>query len=153
MPKPKIGNLKPAHFGKNPSAVAARSRSITDNPAVFDREIALFLADHQRDVHRAVEIAERDLRNRQDIYAYDVLAWARYQANDLSGAAEATKQALILGTQDPLLIYHAGMIAAASGDVERARRLLHKSLVINPSFDVPQAPQAAETLHQLGGPL
>lgn len=130
-------------------AVEPAAQAITNSPVVFDREIALFLADHQLDIDRAVELAERDLNNRQDIYAYDTLAWARYHADDLHGATQASEKALALGTKDPHLLYHAGMIAAATGNTNQARQLLNQALAINPNFDVLQAPLATDALRQL----
>lgn len=130
-------------------AVEPAAAAITDSPVVFDREIALFLADHQIDVDRAVDIAERDLENRQDIYGYDALAWTRHQAGDLDGATQAIDQALALGTKDPHLLYHAGMIAAATGNHDQARHYLDEALTINPSFDLLQAPTAVRTLQSL----
>lgn len=130
-------------------AVEPAAASITDSPVVFDREIAIFFADHQIDVDRAVDIAERDLENRQDIYGYDTVAWARYQAGDLDGATQAMNKALALGTKDPHLFYHAGMIAAATGNHDQARHYLSEALTINPRFDLLQAPNAAEALRAL----
>lgn len=130
-------------------AVESAAQSITTSPVVFDREIALFLANRQTDVHRAVEMAERDFDNRQDIYAYDTLAWTRYQAGDLDGATQAIDQATALGTKDPHLLYHAGLIAAATGNNDQARRYLSEALTINPHFDVLQAPHALDVLTDL----
>ena len=55
------------------------------------------------------------------------------------------------GTQDPLLDYHAGMIAAAAGDTDEARTILSTLLERHPGFDPLQAKRAAETLATIGG--
>lgn len=136
--------------GRHRQLVEPAAQSVTESQVVFDREIAVHLADNGLDVERAVAIAERDLQNRQDIYAYDTLAWARHSAGDFSGAREAMDQALALGTRDPHLLYHAGIIAASSGDDEQAARFLTDALSINPHFDVGYAPHAARTLEVLG---
>lgn len=130
-------------------AVEPAAQAITESPVVFDREIALFLANTGLDVDRAVELAQRDLENRQDIYAYDTLAWTNYQAGDLDAASQAIDQALALGTQDPHLLYHAGVISAAVGDDDLARTYLGQALAINPNFDTLQAVHAADTLRDL----
>ena len=123
----------------------------------FAHYVARINIDPPTEVHGMAQVAvgrpfaERDLDNRQDIYAYDTLAWARYHAGDLHGAAQASEKALALGTKDPHLLYHAGMIAAATGNTDQARQLLSEALTINPNFDVLQAPRASETLRQLEG--
>lgn len=129
--------------------VESAARSVTESPVVFDRDVALFLADNGLDPDRAVQLAERDLLNRRDIYAYDTLAWARYAAGDHEGAEQAIDQALALGTEDPHLFYRAGVIAAANNDSDAARRWLTQALAINPNFDVIYAPDATTTLENL----
>lgn len=130
-------------------AVEPAAQEITVSPVVFDREIALFLANRRTEVQRAVDMAERDFGNRQDIYAFDTLAWTRYQAGDLIGATEAIRLATALGTKDPHLFYHAGIIAAAVGNNDQAHGYLSEALAINPHFDVLQAPHALEVLTTL----
>ena len=59
--------------------------------------------------------------------------------------------ALALGSHDPLLAYHAGMIAHALGDDARARALLDQALATNPGFDPLQAARARQTLAGMSG--
>jgi tetratricopeptide (TPR) repeat protein len=92
--------------------------------SVYDRQLVLFAADHDRGVAEAVSRARAELEARHDIYAHDALAWALFKAGQLDEAADEAEHALALGTQDPRLAYHAGMIAAAQGRSAEARRLL-----------------------------
>jgi tetratricopeptide (TPR) repeat protein len=96
--------------------------------SVYDRQYVLFAADHEHDTMRAVALAEAELATRRDVYAYDAYAWALYRAGRLDEAAEAATAALALGTPDPRIRYHAGMIAAAQGHDADARRLLGAAL-------------------------
>jgi Flp pilus assembly protein TadD len=64
----------------------------------------------------------------------------------------AVHRALRLGTDDPMLHYHAGVIAAALGRDRIAARHLGRALALNPRFDVRQAPRARATLAALGAP-
>jgi len=63
-----------------------------------------------------------------DIYTDDTLAWAWYRNGRTTEAARATHRALRLGTEDAMLHYHAGMIAAAPGRARIARRHLRHAL-------------------------
>jgi tetratricopeptide (TPR) repeat protein len=119
--------------------------------SVYDRQLVLFAADHGGDMARAVDRARTELALRPDIYAWDALAWALYQDGRLSEAAEAADNALLLGTPDPRLAYHAGMIAAARGETEMARQHLSRALVGSAFLPPLQVPIAERTLASLGG--
>jgi tetratricopeptide (TPR) repeat protein len=121
------------------------------NQQLYNRQLALFYADHDVNVGRAVELAESELRVRKDVYGYDAYAWALYKAGRLEEARAASEQALRLGTPDPKLWYHAGMISAALGADDLAREQLGRSLSLGPAFDPLQAPIARRTLQDLGG--
>jgi lipoprotein NlpI len=54
--------------------------------------------------------------------------------------------ALAFGTKDAKLYYHAGMIAAALGDLDVARADLRLALSLDPSFDPFQAQRARDAL-------
>lgn len=134
---------------------------------IYDRQRALFCADHNRNLDEAVMLARRELQARHDIYAYDTYAWACYQEAQASGRAytsltigssaagmlaEADKnarQALSLGTRDASLYFHAGMIAAGRGDKPTARTYLQRALAINPLFHPFQPQQARDMLARL----
>jgi tetratricopeptide (TPR) repeat protein len=93
------------------------------NGGVYDRQLVLFLADHDRDPERAVALASAELELRADVYAHDALAWALFKAGRLAEADAAATEALRLGTPDGRLHYHAGLIAEALGRTEDARAL------------------------------
>jgi hypothetical protein len=59
--------------------------------------------------------------------------------------------ALRLGTPDPKLWYHSGMISAALGAEDLARDQLLRSLSLGSAFDPLQAPIARQTLENLNG--
>lgn len=113
---------------------------------LYNRPVALFLANHDRQLDKALTYAQLELKARQDVYAYDTLAWALYKNGRYAEAADAMQQALSQGTQDALLFYHHGMIEAALGRTENAQATLQQALVLNPHFDLLQAQQARATL-------
>ena len=88
---------------------------------------------------------------RQDIYTYDVLAWALHKNGRSREAVTAMTEALRLGTRDARLFFHARMIYHAAGDLERARDYLARALATNPHFHVLQAAVAERALVELGG--
>ncbi|HLO15526.1 MAG TPA: tetratricopeptide repeat protein [Anaerolineales bacterium] len=116
------------------------------NQVIYNRQLALFYANHNRNLDKSLVMAQKELENRKDIYAYDTYAWALYKNNHYSQAAEMIKQAMELGTHDAMLYYHAGMIYRALGEDKQAEQLLSQALAINPHFDLIQAPIARQTL-------
>jgi tetratricopeptide (TPR) repeat protein len=102
--------------------------------AVYDRQRSLYYADHDRHLPEALQLARKELTVRHDVFAYDTLAWAAYKNGRLDEATQAAQRATALGTQDALLIYHAGMIALANGQRQRGYELLSRALAINPCF-------------------
>ncbi len=115
------------------------------NGALYNRQLALFYADHDIKTEEAYKLAAKEYEARKDIYGADALAWTALKANKLPEAQAAVKDALRLGTQDAKLFYHAGMIARASGDDAAARDFLRRALKLNPQFD-PLQSAVAKTL-------
>lgn len=116
------------------------------NGVMYNRQLAMFYADHDIKVHEAYVDAKREYQVRHDILGADTLAWAALKAGKILEAQAAMKAALRLGTQDPRLFYHAGMLAAAAGDHEAARSYLKHALDLSPQFDPLQVVKAREML-------
>lgn len=116
---------------------------------IYDRQRALFYADHNRHVDEALALSSRELKNRQDIYAYDTYAWACYRNGLMDKAQTAMQQALAHHTQDASLFFHAGMIAYGRGDKATAKADLTRALRLNPYFHPFEPRQARDLLAKL----
>lgn len=116
------------------------------NGSLYNRQLALFYADHDLKPEDAYTLAAKEYEARRDIYGADALAWTALKANKIPEAQAAIKDALRLNTQDAKLFYHAGMIARAGGDGDSARDYLQRALALNPQFDPLQAAIARKTL-------
>lgn len=119
--------------------------------AGFHREWSLFLLDHGRDVAQVAERARAELAERGDVYGHDLMAWALFRSGRAAEARTHAAQALRLGTRDPLLFFHAGMIERAAGDDEAARRHLRQALELNPRFHPRHARTARAVLDSIPG--
>jgi tetratricopeptide (TPR) repeat protein len=118
---------------------------------VYDRQRAIYLADHDRGLDEALLLARKELKVRHDIYAYDTLAWVCFKKGMYDEAEKAIDAALAHNSQDAKLLYHAGMIAAKRGEKPKAKQYLTHALAINACF-LPFAPtQARSVLSALGG--
>jgi uncharacterized protein HemY len=58
--------------------------------------------------------AEAELRERKDVYGYDIVAWALEKTGRHEEAQAAMRSALRLNTPDPLLAAHARVIGVSS---------------------------------------
>ncbi|MGH7332155.1 MAG: tetratricopeptide repeat protein, partial [Candidatus Rokuibacteriota bacterium] len=121
----------------------------TFNKVLYNRELALFYLDHDLKLAEALDLARRELGVRPDIYSHDVLAWALYKNGRSTEALTPMNEALRLGTKDPRLFFHSGMIHRAAGDPTRARADLARALALNPHFHPLQAEIARQTLTEL----
>ena len=119
------------------------------NGVDMDMEIALFNADHDRNLEETLALARKAYANRPGIQGADALAWALYQVGDYEEAEKYAAEALKLGTKDSLKLFHAGMIALALGDNVQARKYLEQALAINPHFSILYAEQTQRTLETL----
>ena len=115
----------------------------------LDRQYANFCADHLRDSDGAYAAALRDLDVRKDIYAFDALAWVCLARGQKLEALRAIDRALERHSEDPMLLYHAGVIYAANGDKTKAGALLKGALAIDLRFDGIAAPKAQRLLNDL----
>ena len=131
------------------ATVEAIAKLAGEAASVYDRTLALYLANHGLDATRAVALADAELTIRKDVYGYDADAWALLAAGRPADAETMMSRALGFGTRDAKLLYHAGMIAGALGQTDRARTFLEDSLALDPSFDPLQVARARATLATL----
>lgn len=114
-----------------------------------DLDLALFEADHG-DVAVALQLAEQAYATRKTVRTADALGWASHRAGRAKDAERLSAEALRLGGHDPLFLYHAGMIAAESGDKATARRQLSDAIAIDPGFSATSVAAARAALAALG---
>ncbi len=126
--------------------VAAIEQLYAANGVNLDLQIAIFNADHGRDLSATVARAEVLFAAQPNIYAADALAWVRFNAGDIEGARTAIAEALRTGSRDPLLFFHAGMIYKAAGEADLAATYLRQLSEQNPRFSVLYAEAAQQAL-------
>lgn len=123
------------------------------NGVLYNRNLAIFYADHDLKLEEAYTQAEKEYEIRKDIYGADAVAWTALKTSRLPEAQTAIKGALRLGTKDAKLFYHAGMIANAAKDKKTAIEYLQKALTLNPKFDPLQSTIAEKNLIELKSSL
>lgn len=126
--------------------LVAQIRKLAAAGKLFDRVMAVYLADHDLRPEEAYRLAKDELAQRSDVYGWDALCWTAVKAGKVEEAMRAGEEAVKLGTPDPRIWYHAGMAALAAGKTDLAKARLGKALGMSGEFDVIQAPKARVAL-------
>ena len=129
------------------AAIALAERSPV--PGAYRRLLASIFADREGGASRALELARDALAERDDVYTWDLVAYALLRNDRPREAADASAKALALATPEPAFHYHAGLIHHALGDDATARGHLERALALNPRFSPKHAPAARALLAKL----
>jgi tetratricopeptide (TPR) repeat protein len=100
----------------------ARTQWIEDDNS--NRELIFYYLDHAGEPEKALEIAEREVKVRQDIFTLDCYAWALAGTGDYEGASMQLHKALAMNAKDPTILFHAGAIALRLHQTGRAEEYL-----------------------------
>jgi len=124
--------------GQSAQYARAMATSALRQPGPIHRAWGLFLLDHgtKDDVARVLAKTRIEMRTRHDVYGYDLLAWALHKQGRDGDARVAMQRALAQHTEDAQLLYHAGVIERALGNVDAARRYLGQAVAMNPRFSI-----------------
>jgi hypothetical protein len=138
----------PAAAARTNDLIAAVER-IGNAQHISDRLLAIYYSDHGLKLADAYAIARRELLVRDDIFTEDTLAWAAAMDGKWAVARTAEAKALRYGTENSLLYYHAGAIAAHFGNKAEAKRDFERALALNQSFHPTYADDARAQLARL----
>lgn len=113
-----LGLLATAYAARGDTAKATEYEQVLEviaegQPGPYHRAWGLFLLDRGRRIDEVMAGALQDLASRQDVYGYDLAAWALFQAGRIGEARTMMAKATRFGTRDPQLRAHAAAIAAA----------------------------------------
>lgn len=100
------------------------------------RELVFYYADYANNSESALKLAKAEAEKRKDVFTLDALAWAYYHNGQYATARKVMDSTLAVGTIDAGLLYHAGLIAEAEGDLNTARNWLEKAIALAPLHDL-----------------
>lgn len=99
------------------------------------RPVAHFLARHGEQPEKALQLAEEELKARQNIWSWDTLALAAARVGDAKRARDAIAKAQSLGTKDAELTLHAALVELLAGDADAARQHLDQAIAARRNVD------------------
>ena len=105
-----------------------------DAQHITDRLLAIYYSDHRLYPDDAYAIAKNELNARDDIFTEDTLAWAAAMDDRWDEARTHIAKAVAYHTENSLIEYHAGIIAAHLGDRALEKTDLARALALNPQF-------------------
>ena len=120
------------------------------NGVIGDLQMAHFLADHDKDLDEALQLAEIEYKTRPTVYGADTLAWCYYKNGRIPEARKYSLKALSQNTPEAMFLYHRGVILAKAGEIGEARKLLYQALSQNPYFEPIGAAAAMKMVQELG---
>jgi tetratricopeptide (TPR) repeat protein len=77
-----------------------------------NRNLALILADHHRNMAHAVDLVQAEIGSRPDVYTWDALSWVLFRSGRIEEAKAASVKAMRFNTPEPKFHDHAEIIAA-----------------------------------------
>lgn len=119
----------------------------------LDVELALFDADHGDPTAALAALTPPPDTppHRAGIFVADARGWALHQLGRDEEALAYADEALGLGIQRALFLYHRGVVHEALGDTDAAIRDLSAALAVDPYFSPLHAPVATALLAKLSG--
>ncbi|SMC20986.1 Tetratricopeptide repeat-containing protein [Desulfacinum hydrothermale DSM 13146] len=139
--------------GREEEALRALEKAIKRNPQAPDlaNNLAWLLLERAGNTDKALALAQLAYEGLpDDPRVMDTLAWAYHQKTLHARALWLLDQALEKRPGDPLILYHLGLVHAAMGDIDSARRHLEKAL--REGLPNPHRLEAEATLSQLTQP-
>lgn len=143
-----MGRDREALEAYDSSVVAVRGLEAAG--ANIDVELALFMADHG-DPQEALRLARAEWGRSRGIHAADAMAWALHVNGRDREALRFSLLATRLGTQEPILWAHRGMIESALGMTEVAAVHLRRSIAMDPGQSPWQRQRAVAALDAVRG--
>ena len=129
--------------------VQAMQDLLAANGSNLDLDISLIRADAGRPTAEDIAFARRGREGRPGVIGDQVLGWVLTRAGRCAEGDRYATRSLRLGTQDALMLFHAGMAASCAGRPDVARERLARALELNPAFSVRWAPVARRELGRL----
>jgi len=96
-----------------------------------NHELIFYYADYANEPSKALEVAQREIARRHDVFTLDSYAWALHANGQDVEARKQMEAALVVGTRSAKLFRHAGEIAIHLGDLAGARHFLQLAVQLN----------------------
>lgn len=135
----RIGEAKQAF-----SEFEAKSLAETNRADNSNHELIFYYADFTHQPSKALEVAQREIARRHDVFTLDTYAWALYANGHYAEAQKQMQKALTVGIQNANMFRHAGQIELKCGNRTAAEDYLRRATMLNSTGSA----QSEQTLAQ-----
>lgn len=94
---------------------------------MYNAHLAALYAEEFRDYDKALQLANREVKNRPTPLMYDLLAWVYFRNGERQKALEIANEHVLGKTFEPEAMYHLGLIYASNGFNGKALTLLEEA--------------------------
>ncbi|HKC36163.1 MAG TPA: tetratricopeptide repeat protein [Chitinophagaceae bacterium] len=94
---------------------------------MYNKYVFYLMTDEERDLNKALQIAEREVTNRPTSQSYDLLAWANYKIGKKDEALKIAKAYVENKSYEPDALYHLGLIYAEAGNDKKAKQFMQQA--------------------------
>jgi tetratricopeptide (TPR) repeat protein len=108
-----------------------QATSESADPDNANRELIFYYADHANNAAKSLQIAEREIARRRDVYTLDAHAWALYKNGRYVEAKEQMDLLLKVGVCEAPIFYHAGEIELRLRNNRPAERYFREAAEMN----------------------
>ena len=108
-----------------------KSMAETNRADNSNHELIFYYADHANQPAKALEVANREIARRHDVFTLDAYAWALYRNGEYADARRQIETVLAVGIRDAKMFRRAGEIALKAGDRPAAERYLQLAVQLN----------------------
>ena len=126
----------------------AQQRLLRAGGARPDAELVVFEASHGYPT-AAVTLGRRLWAQAPSVRSADALGWALTRAGRPAEAIRYAREAMRLGTPEPMFLYHGAIAAEQAGRTELARRWLRRLLSDHAGFSPLHEPRAKRALNAI----
>lgn len=99
--------------------------NISDNS---NHELIAYYTDHAHRPEKALEVAQREVARRHDVFTLDCYAWALAANGEYEGANAQIQKALQVGVKDPKILVHAAFIAEHLSQTAKVQKSISDKL-------------------------
>jgi tetratricopeptide (TPR) repeat protein len=96
-----------------------------------NHELTFYYIDFAHQPAKALDVAQRELDSRHDVFTLDAYAWALYANGQYPEAQKHIQKALSVGIQNANMFRHAGEIELKCGNRASAEDYLRRSAMLN----------------------
>ena len=95
---------------------------------MYNKYLIVLEAEDFKNYDKALEIAQKEIKNRSTTQSYDLLAWVYYCKGDYQKALKTAQNYVEDATTEPEALLHLGKIYQAVGEKKKSRKFLKEAL-------------------------